>query len=68
MAAIDAADARAIGDEEDLARVFGVGIVDVFPDFDIPLGAQDDCAAVAPNGESVGREPIDAAIALRARV
>lgn len=36
--------------------------VDILPDFDEPVGAQDKASSVAPAAESVGGEPIDTAV------
>ena len=47
-------------DEVNVVAGFVAGDVEIFAEFDVALGAEDDGAAVAPGAEAGGGEPVDA--------
>jgi hypothetical protein len=64
---VEVAGAFAVDDEDVVAAIVARD-VDVFAQLDVAVGAEDEGAAVAPGGETVGREPVDAQVAGRAAV
>ena len=60
--AVDVLHAVAI-DQEQVVLAWPAGDIDIFAQFDGAFGADQEQAAVAPGGQLVGREPVDADIA-----
>src|SRR5690606_37835927 len=60
--AIHVAHTFAVHDKE-MILSRAAGDIDVFPELDIAFGAEDSEPAVAPGGQAVRREPVDAVIA-----
>ena len=46
-------------DEKELIPFGIAGEVEIFAEFDISIGAEDDGSAIAPSAKAVGGEPID---------